>query len=47
MHLTVIYPFADYKVGDLITDQAVIATVLESNPSSVVRVPAPVEPKPI
>lgn len=43
--LTVTRPFADYKAGDLITDQAVIAAVLESNPSSVVRVNAP-ESKP-
>lgn len=43
--LIVVAPFADYRKGDQITDQAAIDAALKSNPQHVVRVavaPAPV-----
>lgn len=40
--LTVVYPFADYKAGDLITDPAVIEKIEDSeNAPKVVRVNVP------
>ncbi len=46
MHLTVIYPFADYSPGDVITDQEIIKTILDGeNAPKVVRVPQ-AQPKP-
>jgi hypothetical protein len=44
MKLVVTQPFADYKVGDSITDQETIKEVLEERPGSVVKAaddPAP------
>lgn len=38
MELVVKAHFGDYKIGDRITDQAKVASVLESHPHAVVKV---------
>lgn len=37
MKLVVTQPFADYKVGDQITDATQVAEVIETHPGSVVK----------
>lgn len=44
MKLVVTQPFADFKVGDTITDAEAVAATLENHPGSVVK--APDDPKP-
>lgn len=46
MKLVVTQPFADYKVGDQITDTEKVAEVLESHPGSVVKTAADPAPTP-
>lgn len=39
MKLVVTQPFADFKVGDTITEAAAVAQILETHPGSVVKAP--------
>jgi hypothetical protein len=39
MKLVVTQPFADFKVGDSITDAEAVKATLESHPGSVVKAP--------
>ena len=46
MKLVVTQPFADFKVGDSITDTDAVAATLESHPGSVVKTPDDPKPEP-
>lgn len=47
MKLVVTQPFADFKVGDSITEADAVAATLESHPGSVVKAADDPKPEPV